>query len=453
MRLITMDDSMRSPPGAREPQGSAPTHERIEIIDAEGRVRLATGDPADPPPGGFWLACWNQAQRAHARQALDAAWAGRRAHFVAPRTDGDTPCWDVGLGPLRDACGAIDAVVAVSRRIGDRDRREDSPETGEAFLGSDLRQLAQAAAEERAHAQALQRKLGRVSASHRQVREESIGLHDRLLQADGDAALGARRERALQHQLDLATVARRSAEQASRQAQKGAAMGQLVAGIAHDFNNMLQVVQMTLDMMALQSESDPHQMRLLARSQEAVGHAVDLARRLLAFGREHPYHAEALDLGQVVADMLPLIEHGLGPRMALALPPAGDALPIRSDRHSIGQALMNLCVNARDACQGHGRIDIALGMEDVPAERDGALHRAGGRYAYVEVRDNGCGMDAATRARIFDPFFTTKPEGVGTGLGLAQVSGLMRQSEGFATVQSEPGQGACVRLYFPALQA
>ncbi len=435
-----MEDSVRSPSGAREPQGTMRAKERIDIVDADGRVRLTSVAHPDPQPGDLWLARWDQAQRAQLRQALDAAWAGEPERRVAPQAqtaDGEADGWEIHMAPLRDVHGAIDAVVAISRRISEERHDQAAAYAHDALpYAGTLLQAAAAAAED-----GLQREPDPHRADHR------------LLRARDDVALGVRREQALQDQLDLATVARDSAEQISRQAQKRAAMGQLVAGIAHDFNNMLQIVQTTLDMMALQAAADPRQARLLARSQEAVGHAVDLARRLLAFGREHPYRAEALDLAQVVTDMLPLIAHGLGARMTMALAPAEVALPIRSDRHSIEQALMNLCVNARDACQGHGRIDVALGLEDVAAGQDGTLQRAGGRYAYVEVRDDGCGMDAATRARIFEPFFTTKPEGMGTGLGLAQVSGLMRQSEGFATVRSEPGQGACVRLYFPALQA
>ena len=451
-----MEDSVRSPSGAREPQGTMRAKERIDIVDADGRVRLTSVAHPDFQPGDLWLARWDQAQRAQLGQALDAAWAGGLERRVAPQAqaaDGEADGWEIYMAPLRDVHGAIDAVVAVSRQIGGQ--RPDPAAMrfadGRPSLGA-LLQAAAAATDDGVHAR-VQPVLDPPSAEEHQRRGERFGLHNRLLRARDDVALGVRREQALQDQLDLATVARDSAEQISRQAQKRAAMGQLVAGIAHDFNNMLQIVQTTLDMMALQAATDPRQARLLARSQEAVGHAVDLARRLLAFGREHPYRAEALDLAQVVNDMLPLIAHGLGARMTMALAPAEVALPIRSDRHSIEQALMNLCVNARDACQGHGRIDVALGLEDVAAGQDGTLRRAGGRYAYVEVRDDGCGMDAATRARIFEPFFTTKPEGMGTGLGLAQVSGLMRQSEGFATVWSEPGQGACVRLYFPALQA
>ncbi|MET1022967.1 MAG: ATP-binding protein [Pseudoxanthomonas sp.] len=426
--------------------------DRIEVIGRDGRVLAANEVSEDffssvrmPLVGSAWLSYWGEDERDSTRRAFQLALAGQTRRFTAPLApaDGsDVRCWATTLGPLCNEQGDVKAVVAVSRDITDRVQNEGSLRAINAALRLDVDALRQAHAEERAHAAALARRLARAAAGQEDVQE------DHLLQDDEDASDVQRRASELQSELELAMAAQRLAEQVSRQAQKGAAIGQLVSGIAHDFNNMLQVIQMTLDMLTLQSNLDERQQRLVDRSQEAVGHATALAARLLAFGREHPYRSEVLDLGEVVASMVPLIQHGLGARMDVRLTPAVEAMAVRSDRHSIEQALMNLCVNSRDACDGRGCIQISLG-DHLVMDTQGSPMQAPGNYAYVEVRDDGCGMDAETRARIFEPFFTTKPEGKGSGLGMAQVFGLMRQSEGLVTVESVPGEGSTVRLLFP----
>jgi PAS domain S-box-containing protein len=424
--------------------------DRIEVIGPDGRVLAANEVSEDffssvnmPLVGSTWLSYWGDEERSSTRRAFQLALSGQTRRFTAPMApvDGsDARCWATTLGPLCNEQGVVEAVVAVSRDITDRIHAEGSLRAINEALRLDVSALRQAHAEERAHAGALARRLARVAAG--------LDDEDETPQADDATQDLQRRESELQDELDLAMAAQRIAEQVSRQAQKGAAIGQLVSGIAHDFNNMLQVIQMTLDMLTLQSNLDERQQRLVGRSQEAVGHATALAARLLAFGREHPYQAELLDLGEVVQGMVALIQHGLGPRMEVQLTPAASAMPIRSDRHSIEQALMNLCVNARDACDGRGCIKITFGEHMVMATQ-GSPMQAPGSYAYVEVRDDGCGMDMATRERIFEPFFTTKPEGKGSGLGMAQVFGLMRQSEGLVTVESVLDEGTTVRLLFP----
>lgn len=424
--------------------------DRIEVIGLDGIV-VAANEVSEtffsavdaPLVGSMWLSCWGQDEREDAQRALRLALSGRTRRFTAPMApvDGAAPrCWATTLGPLQNEAGQVEAIVAVSRDITDRVQSSGALQAINEALRLDVSALSQAHAQERARAQALARELARLEPD---AQDQDL---------DDEAEAQRLREEALCSERDQAMAAQRIAEQISRHAQKGATIGQLVSGIAHDYNNMLQVIQMTLDMLSLQSSLDAHQQQLVGRSQEAVSHASALASRLLAFGREHAYQVQLLDLGEVVEGMVPLIQHGLGARMQITLDAAGTPMPVHSDRHSLEQALMNLCVNARDACDGRGCIRIALG-EHLVMDTQGSPMQAPGRYAYVEVRDDGCGMDADTRAHIFEPFFTTKPLGKGSGLGLAQVFGLMRQSDGLATVESMPGEGTAVRLLFPSTPA
>lgn len=435
-----MDDTQLAPAMDSRPQQIIDLiQDRIEVIGTDGQV-LAANEVSEaffsavdaPLVGSDWVTCWGEDERASARRALQLALSGQTRRFTAPMAtaNGAGPrYWAITLGPLRDEQGIVEAVVAVGRDITDRIQADGALRAINEALRLDISALSQA------------------HAGTRRRPGAAAGQPDADTQADDDAE-DQRHAADLQDELNLAMAAQRIAEQVSRQVQKDAAIGQLMLGIAHDFNNMLQVIQMTLDMLTQQSSLDDRQQRLVGRSQEAVSHATTLAARLLSFGRNHSYQAELLDLGEVVDSMVPLIQHGLGARMEVVLTPAAEPMPVRSDRHSIEQALMNLCVNARDACNGQGSIQICLG-EHMVMDTQGSPMQIPGSYAYVEVRDDGCGMDTETRDRIFEPFFTTKPDGKGTGLGMAQVFGLMRQSEGLVTVESAPDAGTTVRLLFP----
>ena len=168
----------------------------------------------------------------------------------------------------------------------------------------------------------------------------------------------------------------------------------------------------------------------------------------MAFVRVHRFQSEAVELQAVVTDILDFASHSLGSGIDLKLEGTGERYPTLADRHGIEQAVMNLCINARDACSGQGEIVISFGYLAVH-ETEASSIREAGAYVTLSVADRGTGMDAETRERLFEPYFTTKTEGRGTGLGLAQIYGFMRQSGGFVDVHTELGAGTTMTLAFP----
>jgi PAS domain S-box-containing protein len=237
-------------------------------------------------------------------------------------------------------------------------------------------------------------------------------------------------------------------EEQFRQAQKMEAVGRLAGGIAHDFNNVLSVILSYSSMLSSEVEdpirSDIEQIRM------AAIRASGLTRQLLAFSRQQVLDPTVLSINESVMQMEQILRHLLGADIALALKLEPDLWNVLADPSQIEQIVMNLAVNARDAMPHGGTLTIEttnLTLE----ERDLVLNReaAPGAYVMLVVRDSGVGMDEATRSRSFEPFFTTKPKGKGTGLGLATVFGIVKQSRGYVSVESELGQGTTFKLYFP----
>jgi len=244
---------------------------------------------------------------------------------------------------------------------------------------------------------------------------------------------------------------RKNLEEQLRQSQKMEAVGQLAGGVAHDFNNILQGV---LGAVALAREEIPTGLSAhayLDQIQTGAERAAALTRQLLAFGRRQLLRRETVALDDVVTGMLELLRRTLGEGITLDYEPAGHVGPVDADPTQLEQVLLNLCVNARDASAGSGRILISL-RETVVDER---VHGerpevAPGRYAVLVVRDDGHGMSRAVQERIFEPFFTTKPAGQGTGLGLSTVFGIVSQHGGFIEVDSDTaGGGTEFRIHLP----
>jgi PAS domain S-box-containing protein len=237
-------------------------------------------------------------------------------------------------------------------------------------------------------------------------------------------------------------------EQQFHQAQKLEAVGRLAGGVAHDFNNLLGVIIGYSDL--LSQEAAPPISKKLQSIKGAANRASLLTAQLLAFSRKQVLRPSLLDVNAAVTDTHKILAHLIGEDIRLNMRLGGDLGLVRADRGQIGQILMNLAVNARDAMPRGGQLTIetaSLAFE-TPAE-DHNLTIPPGRYVMLAVSDTGLGMDQETLAHIFEPFFTTKPVGKGTGLGLSTVQGIVQQNGGLISVSSEPGKGTTFRIYLP----
>ena len=247
-----------------------------------------------------------------------------------------------------------------------------------------------------------------------------------------------------------AEEALRSAEERLRQAQKMEAIGQLTGGVAHDFNNMLQGIGGCLDMMERRIAQGRTQdaARFLPAARQAVDRAAHLTSRMLAFARRQTLQPRPIDPDRLILDMEELLRRTLGPATDLSLGLHDGRWLILCDANELENALLNAAINARDAMPQGGRLRIAT--EDRVVGPDEAQDEApAGAYVAISVIDTGTGMSAATMQRMFDPFFTTKPTGEGTGLGLSQLYGFVRQSGGFVRVESALGRGTTITLFMP----
>ncbi len=241
-------------------------------------------------------------------------------------------------------------------------------------------------------------------------------------------------------------------EEALRQSLKMEAVGQLTGGIAHDFNNMLQAISGSLDLMMRRAEQGRagETVPLMQGARRTVDRAAALTNRLLAFARRQALQPMPVVLDALVEGMADLIRNTVGPGVQVGLDMGDGEWIVLCDPNQMESALLNLAINARDAMPGGGRLristrDVALTAADLVGQ-DGARP---GAYVELSVADTGSGMSEATRARALEPFFTTKPIGQGTGLGLSQIYGFVRQSGGVVRLDSTPGQGTTVLLYFP----
>ena len=376
----------------------------ISLIDTEGNLRhvnsAACSAFAFERPleaiGTSWIACWPHASRAMLSQAFAAAMNGESTTFSALIEDSlDEEQWcSLAVHPLRDKSGHIDAIVSIRRDMTEH--------------------------------VSIQRALQSIHAQRGERPRLSGGVS-----AHPSAA----------HEL---------AEHGIREAQKHAAIGQMVAGIAHDFSNMLQTAIVGLSTVLDRPDNlEPMQRRILGFGLESVHDAAMLSRRLLAFSRTHRYEAMEIDLAAVIEGTLDLARHCVGAGMDLRYERRGTPPPVWADPHAVEQAFINLCLNARDACSdATGVVTITVGDLTVgpdTANSDKPL----GTYIALTVVDDGSGMTEETQRRLFEPYFTTKPEGKGAGLGLTQVYGAVRQAGGFIDISSELGAGSSVTLAFP----
>jgi signal transduction histidine kinase/CheY-like chemotaxis protein len=246
----------------------------------------------------------------------------------------------------------------------------------------------------------------------------------------------------------IETTARVKAEQALQQALKMEAIGNLTGGVAHDFNNLLTAVIGSLELLRKKMPEDPKLLRLVDMALEGASRGSSLTKRLLAFARRQDLKSERIDVPGLISGMADLLDHSLGPTIAVEFRIARHLSDVNADPHQLESALLNLALNARDAMNGQGEIVIAA-REDNWIR--GELPLKPGPYVRLSVTDGGHGMDEATLKKAAEPFFTTKEIGKGTGLGLSMVHGFALQSGGTLALRSVPGKGTTAEIWLPAL--
>ncbi len=240
---------------------------------------------------------------------------------------------------------------------------------------------------------------------------------------------------------------RKHTEQQLREAEKMEAIGRLVGGVAHDFNNLLTGIMLYCDLLMGGLEKGSRLRHHAEEIHTASQHGATLIQQLLAVARQQVVEPRILCLNEIVSEMASLLSRLIGEHIELATELADDLGQVKLDPAQVKQIVMNLVLNARDAMPGGGKITVTTGNRRTQIVAAGSVRET--ECVSLTVRDTGCGMDAETRARIFEPFFTTKPAGTGNGLGLATVYSIVKQNCGAIEVESEPGQGTQVSIFFP----
>jgi PAS domain S-box-containing protein len=245
---------------------------------------------------------------------------------------------------------------------------------------------------------------------------------------------------------------RRALEEQLRQSQKLEAIGRLAGGVAHDFNNILMSIMGAADLLLMQLAPDDPARGEATEIKQSVDRGAGLTRQLLAFSRRQAVRPRVFALGDIVRGMDTMLRRLIGPEIEFEIICAPEPLMVVADSGQTEQVVLNLVVNARDAMPDGGRVTVRVEEVDVDVDDPAALalvEGKAGRYAQLSVSDTGTGIDEQTRAKLFEPFFTTKEQGKGTGLGLSIVYGIVKQSGGYITVVSEPGEGATFLIYLP----
>jgi PAS domain S-box-containing protein len=238
------------------------------------------------------------------------------------------------------------------------------------------------------------------------------------------------------------------------QSQKMQAVGQLAGGVAHDFNNLLTVIIGNCEFLLMRHPAGDPSFKEINEVHQNALRAAALVGQLLAFSRKQTMQPKTLALGDVIGELAQMLRRLLGEGITLAVEKESDLWPVHADEAQLSNAIINLVVNARDAMPSGGTVTIRTSNESIAsASALGTAIMPAGDYVMIAVTDTGSGMSKEIQSKIFDPFFTTKPVGQGTGLGLATVYGIVKQSGGFITVDSELGAGAAFKIYLPRQRA
>jgi signal transduction histidine kinase/CheY-like chemotaxis protein len=250
--------------------------------------------------------------------------------------------------------------------------------------------------------------------------------------------------------METARKEQKELEERLRQAHKMEAVGRLAGGVAHDFNNLLTIIRGNSDLLIDRDGADDFHRKCLGQIQKAAGRAVSMTRQLLAFSRMQVLQPRIIEMNDVVAEMGKMLPRLIGEHIEYSFTPDSKLATVKADPGQIEQVILNLAVNARDAMPNGGKLSVRtsnVSMNSVQAAKRPPMNP--GQYVLLSVTDTGTGMDDATKTHIFEPFFTTKELGKGTGLGLATVYGVVKQSGGFIWVDSSPGKGTTFEIYLP----
>jgi len=295
--------------------------------------------------------------------------------------------------------------------------------------------------------------LSRTFAGARLAPVELRGLQgERMAELFASPLAGGERKRAVLYLVDVSE--QKALETKFAQSQKMQAVGQLAGGVAHDFNNLLTVIIGNSEFLLMRHPAGDPSFKEINEIHQNALRAANLVRQLLAFSRKQTLQPRTVALGDALSELGHLLRRLVGEGVEVRLENAPDLWPVHADESQISNAIINLVVNARDAMPRGGTVTIRTANEIV---REAAALGSGvmpaGDYVKIEVADTGTGISKEHLTKIFDPFFTTKPVGQGTGLGLATVYGIVKQTGGFITVDSEVGKGATFRIYLPRHRA
>jgi signal transduction histidine kinase len=259
----------------------------------------------------------------------------------------------------------------------------------------------------------------------------------------------AQQLQAANEELRAASEKLAASQAALYQSRKMEAIGQLTGGVAHDFNNLLTIIVGNIDLLESEAGSDERMQKLIATARRAAERGARLTAQLLAFARRQALRPETCNLNAAILELDILVKRALGESVAVRTDLNAALWPVNVDIAQFESALLNLAVNARDAMPEGGSLTIATRNEVLEEAAARAAEVQPGRYVVMSVSDTGTGMAPAVRERAFEPFYTTKEVGKGSGLGLSQLYGFVRQSGGYVALDSTPGGGTTVRLYLP----
>lgn len=280
-----------------------------------------------------------------------------------------------------------------------------------------------------------------------QTKKELMALTHELQQCVVDRTDALR---SAHNQLALETDAKAAAEEQARQSQKMETIGLLTGGIAHDFNNMLSIIVGSLELIRRRvARGDTDIAKHLDNAMDGAQRSAALTQRLLAFSRKQPLAPSVLDINERVEGMEELLQRTLGSTVVVRVVQGVDLWPVKADPCQLENALLNLAINARDAMPSGGELVIETSNAHVDNISADNARGSNGQYVVISVADTGSGMPKEVTSRAFEPFFTTKPPGEGTGLGLSQIYGFIKQSGGFLKMDSAVGRGTTIKLFLP----